>query len=401
MSDFDFPIVLTASGLQPQDPEALLAQLLNAAAIRSPGYTANLPGSLVEDISSTDVAAIALMDAAKVDTVNTLTPSGANEFLLLQLGQLWGVPFGQPTNTSVFIIASGTVGYVIPDGLLVGDGGNTFQVTKGGPIGGGGVSQPLQAVSILPGSFGVPANTVQRVQTSVPTTVNLAVNNPSAGTPGALAESWASYRTRVMQAGLAACVGSARYIKTLVRRALGVQKVSVQSTPTGLRIITVGGDAYEVAYAIFRAVADPGRLVGSHVTTARNINVSLIDPPNTFNILYVNSPQQTVTMTVTWNTTLSNFSGGGAFPGLVQAPLVAYINALDPGAPINIFAMEKIFETAVAALLPADFLTRLVFSVSINGTSTPVSSGTGIVVGDDEGYFFTSLDGSGITVLQG
>jgi hypothetical protein len=163
----------------------------------------------------------------------------------------------------------------------------------------------------------------------------------------------------------------------------------------------VGGDAYEVAYAIFRAVADPGRLVGSHVTTARNINVSLIDPPNTFNILYVNSPQQTVTMTVTWNTTLSNFSGGGAFPGLVQAPLVAYINALDPGAPINIFAMEKIFETAVAALLPADFLTRLVFSVSINGTSTPVSSGTGIVVGDDEGYFFTSLDGSGITVLQG
>lgn len=399
-NDFDFPVVLTTNGLQPQDPEALLAQLLNAASIRSPGLT-TLPAGLIEDISSTDVAAMALMDAAKVELVNSLTPNGANEFLLIALGQIYGVPFGQPTNTSVFLVFSGTVGYVIPDGLLVGDGSNTYQVTKGGPISGGGVSAALQAVSILPGSFGVPANTVNRISTSVPTTVNLSVNNPTVGTPGGLAESWSSYRTRVLQAGLTGCVGSARCIKTLIRRAAGVQKVSVQSSANGLRVITVGGDPYQVAYAIFQAVADPARLVGSHVTTTRNVNVSLIDPPNTYNILYVNSQQQTVTMSVTWNTTLPNFTGGGSFPGLVQAPIVAYINALDPGAPVNIFALEKIFETAVATVLPADFLTRLVFSVSINGTPTPVSTGTGIVVGDDESYFFTALDGSGIAVTQG
>ena len=58
----NLPTVVTKDGLQPQSPAAIRTALLAAVAAVRPGYTANLPGSLVEDISSTDVAAIALCD---------------------------------------------------------------------------------------------------------------------------------------------------------------------------------------------------------------------------------------------------------------------------------------------------------------------------------------------------
>jgi hypothetical protein len=399
--DFNFPIVISSTGLQPQDPADLLQQLLDKVAVTNPGYTPNLPGSLIEDISSTDVAAMALSDSAKVELINSLTPDGANQFLLLKLGSIYGVPYGQPSNTSVFIVGAGTVGYPIPDGLLVSDGSNTFQVARGATIAGGGVSPPMQAVALLGGSFGVPANTVTQIITSIPTTVNLTVNNPQVGTPGGSAESWSSYRSRVLQAGLSACVGSPRYIKTLVGRVPGVQKVSVISTISGPRVIVVGGDPYGIADALFRSYDNPNGFVGSGISSGRNIVVSLIDPPNIYNLVYVNSPQQSVTVAVTWNTILPNFASGGAFPNKVIPPLVAYINALQPGLPINIQKMNSIFVDAVSPFIDEEYLTRLVFSVSINGTPVAPGTGTFAVTGDSESYFFTDTSGSGISVIQG
>src|ERR1700676_3806380 len=92
---FNFPVIIGPQGLQPQQPTDLRAQLLAAVAATNPGYTANLPGGLIEDISSTDVAAIALIDQAKIEAVNSLTPLGANNFLLTQLGQIYGPVLGQ------------------------------------------------------------------------------------------------------------------------------------------------------------------------------------------------------------------------------------------------------------------------------------------------------------------
>lgn len=404
---FNFPVVISSTGLQPQDPVLIKQQLLAGAALNSPGYTAELPGIMVEDVASTDVAAISLIDQAKVETVNSFTPLAANEFTIGQLGVIYigEAQPGKPTNTSVPVVFYGTIGYVVPNGLLVSDGSNDYQVQGGGPILGSGQSATQIAIAVQPGAtFGVAANTVNQVRTSVPSSVNLTVNNPQAGTPGGTVETWAAFRVRVLQAGLAACVGSPRFIKTLIGAVPGVPGflISVQAVSGGLRVIVGGtGDPYLIAFAIFQCIENPASLQGSAVSSGRNITVSLIDPPNTFNIVYVNSPQQAVTIAVTWNTTLSSFAGGGAFQGLAQEPLVAYINAIPAGQPINILEMGKIFQDAVSSVLDPDFLTRLVFSVSINGTATAPGTGTQIVVGDPEGYFFTALNGSGITVTQG
>jgi hypothetical protein len=399
---FDFPIVINSTGLQPQAPSALQQQLLTTVASTNPGYTANLPASLIEDVSSTDVAAIALCDQAKVELVNSLTANGANEFLLIQLGQQAGIPLGVPTNTAVNVVFSGTVGYVIPNGFLVGDGSHTYQVQGGGVIGSGGSSSPITAIAIKSGSWSVPAGTVTTNLTSVPGTVTLSVTNPLAGTPGGPAETFESYRARVLQANLAASVGTSRYIKTLIGKVLGVASnlISVQQSGTNLRVV-VGGtpDVYQVAYAIFQSIDNPGILTGSAVSSSRNVTVSLNDYPDTYSIEYVSSPQQTVTLSVTWNTVLTNFTAGAAFPSLVQQPLVNYINSIPIGNPINVMEMNQVFQNAVSGLLDPSLLTRLVFTVFINGVSTPPASGTYAVSGDPESYFYALT--SGITVTQG
>jgi hypothetical protein len=399
---FDFPVVVTAAGMQPQDPQDLRDQILAAATANSPGLTANLPGTLVEDFLSTSVPAVALCDQGRVEAVNCLTPDAANEFTLGRLGTIY-IGEGQPgkvTNTSVLLVFTGTVGWVVPPGFLAGDGAHLFQVQSGGPIGGGGSTSPLSAIAIQPGSYGVPANTVTQLKSSAPPNITLSVNNPTAGTPGGTGETWSSFRARVMRAGLADCVGGPSLIKTLVGRVPGVQKVSVQAAVGGLRVIVKGGDVYEVAYAIYRAIDSPTSLVG-HVAGGTNVTVGLIDSPNTYNILSVAAATQTVTMAVTWNTNLANFTGGGAFPALVQPVLVNYINSIPIGAPINVLEMNELFQETVAAVLAKDFLTRLVFGVNINGTPTAPGTGTYAITGDAESDFFTAVDGSGVVVTQG
>lgn len=399
---FVFPVQIGPQGLVPQSPNSLLTQLIANATALSPGLTANLPGSMIEDISSTDVAAIALSDQAKVELVNSLTSLAANVFTLQQLGQMAGVYLGQPTNTSVNLIFTGTIGYVIANGFLVSDGTNSYAVQTGGVITNTGMSAAITAIAINPGTFAVPANTVTQLRTSVPLTITLTVTNPNPGNPGGTQETYFAYRTRVLQAGLAACVGGPRFIKTAIGVVLGAQAnlISVQPSAGGIRIV-VGGSAnsFDIAFAIFSSVGDIGVLLGSAINSGRNVTVSLLDYPDTYAVTYVGAVQQTVSVNVTWNTTLTNFTGGGAFPSLVQQPLVDYINALGVGQVINIFEMNEIFQDAVAAVLSPAYLTRLVFSVSINGTPTPPGTGTGAVSGDPEGYFFALA--SGVTVEQG
>jgi hypothetical protein len=468
------PTVMLSTGLQPQAPQDLRNQLVAATAAINPGYTANLPGSLVEDIASTDTNALVLIDAARVETVNSLTPYGANAFVLNQLGQIYGVQLGQPTNTSVYVVFTGTPGFVIAQGFVVSDGTYQYVVQDGGVVGAGGTSPALFCVATVAGSWAVATNTVTALVTSVPSTVTLSVTNQTAGTPGVAAQTEESYRAAVLQAGLATSNGMPATLRTLLGNVPGVQARLVsflQQTGGGWEIIVGGGDPYQVAYAIYSALFDVSTLVGStlaitgitqanpgvvttnlnhgyatgqvvHIngvvgmtavnggsftitvltqttfslgvnTTSygayvsggvvtpnlRNVVVSINDYPDTYNIPFVNPPQQSVTMTVTWNTTAINFVSQAAVAQLAAPALIAYVNALPVGTPINLFELQTTFQNAVASILPAQLITRMVFAVNINGISVPPASGTGIIAGDPESYFYAAP--TAITVTQG
>jgi len=391
LSGTTVPIVLTAAGMTPATPAALQQQLIANVVATNPGYTSNLPGTLIEDISSTCVGALLQIDSALVDTVNSLTPYGINEFLLTQLGNVYGLQQGVATNTSVYVVFTGSVGYVVPIGFLVSDGTYQYSVQDGGIIQSGGATTTLYCLATVAGTFAVPANTVTQLATSVPVPYTLAVTNPNPGTPGTgTAETYPAYRARLLEAGLGAALGMPDYVKRQIKAVPGVQAnlVSVaQQTFIGWRIIVGGGDPYAVAYAIYTAILDISTLVGSAVSSSRNITVTLNNPPNNYAILFVNPVVQSLQIQVTWNTIATNYVSNVAVAALAQPALIAYATSLTVGAPLNLFELQATFQLAVASVVPTALLTRMVFTVTINSTEVNPESGTGIIQGDLEGYY--------------
>jgi hypothetical protein len=479
----DIPIVITSSGLQPTPPATLRQLIEQAAELASPGYTGNLPGSLIEDILSTDVGAVAVCDAAKVETVNSLTPLGANAFLLSQLGQIYlgsGSAPATPTNTSVSVVFqvvdnnnNPLAGQVIAVGFTVSDGVYQYVVQDGGVTNSDGFSQPLFCLASTPGTWTIPTNTVSQIVTSVPSSIFMSCTNPLAGVPGAAAETEEMYRARVLQAGLATAQGMPTMLKTMLSEVPGVQArlVSVLQKTGDWEIIVGGGDPYEVADAIFRALFDISTLVGSTLSVVsisqaanavvvtdlnhgysngqlavmsgiqgmvplngieftvtvinqtsfsiaintegypayigggvvspnlRNVSVNINDYPDVYAIPFVDPPQQTVAIAVTWNTSSPNFVSSAAVAQLSSPALVNYVNSVKVGAPINLFELQTTFQVSIASILDPSLLTRMEFAVSINGIGVEPVSGTGVIAGDPESYFLTSS--ASISVVQG
>jgi hypothetical protein len=254
---------MSATGLVAQSPTALNAQLIAQATALVPSLTTNLPGSLIEDISSTDTGALIVMDQARQDVISSITPLGANPFLLYQLGQIYGVTPGQSTNANCNIIISTSPplpGFVIPQGFVVSDGTNQYTLPDGGVTATGGSTQPLLAVATNSNTFPIPAGSVNQIITSIPTsitaTTTVTVSNPLIGNPAAPAETISQYRGEVLQAGLVASTGTIPFLKTLISAVPGVNPNLIAAPVAGgvtQIIVGGGGDQFLIAGAIFQS----------------------------------------------------------------------------------------------------------------------------------------------------
>lgn len=472
-----FPTIIGASGLQPQLPANLRAQLVAIAVAESPGLTDNLPSSMIEDIASTDVAALSLTDSFRVELVNSLTPFAANAFLLAQLGEVYGVPQQTAdTTTSVFVVFSGSssqAGFVLSQGFAVSDGTFQYTLQDGGVIESSGSSAPLFALATTLGSWVVPANTVTQLATGLPPNIVLSVTNPLSGTPGTSAPTEEAYRAQVLQAGQAISTGMLTSLRTALELVSGVQTrlISIVQQPNGFTVIVGGGDPFAIANAIFQedfwipglvgstiAVtgitrANPGvvttdlnhgyvtgqvfeiegivgmtELNGVPLTATvidvktlsigvdttgfaayisggvvtpnfRNQTPQIVDFPNTYTIPFVVPPQQTVTMTVTWNTSSPTAVSSQAVSQLAAPALVAYVNSIYAGQPMNLLDMADAFRGSISSLIAPSLITRLVFAVSIDDVGTAPETGEQIIAGDPMSFLFATT--AGVSINQG
>ena len=211
-----------------------------------------------------------MCDQARCETLNSISPYGANLALLIALGNALGIPQGLSANGSVNVVfstSSPTAGYVIPVGFVVSDGTNYYTIQDGGITETSGSTQPLTAIAQNSGTFAIPANTVNQITTSVPSGLGftLSVNNPLAGTPATGVEAPDTYRSRVLQATQVACQGTPAMLKTLLGAIPGVvpQQIAVRSVSGGWEVICGGGDAYAIAGAIYQAAPNLSEIVGS------------------------------------------------------------------------------------------------------------------------------------------
>lgn len=327
------PLVMTSAGPVPTPPATLNAALIAGVAATNPGYTI-LPADLIEDLSSTATMALVAIDQARIDAVNSVTPLGANPFVLAQLGQQYGVPQGQDANGSVFVAFTGPAGYVFSPGFTVGDGTNQYTLTNGGVIQTSGSTGNLAAVAVSGGTFAIPANTVTQIITSIPSPYasEISVTNPEAGIPASEAQSIPSYQAQVIGAGIVASTGTPAFLKNLLYAITGVQPqlVSILPVTGGWEIVCGGGDPYGVGNAILSAVGDISRIKGSqlaitamtaanpvvittnlsHGYVAGNIFAVTGASPAGYNVTYT-----VASVTPTTITTTTNGSAFGAYTG--------------------------------------------------------------------------------------
>ena len=392
------PLIMTEAGPQPTPPATLRAAIAQGVAAQVPGYEANLPGTLIEDLLSTAMGAVTTLDQGRCDAISNAIPIAAAPFFLYLLGAQFGIAQGVGSNTSVDVVFSGPVGFVIPSGTLITDGTYQYQTQHGVVIGSNGQSAVVTALATQSGIWTPLAGTVTALVTQF-SGYSITVTNPEQGTPGTGPQSVQSYRGQVVQRYQMPAQSLDTYLTGLLQSIPGVNPlwVKVRQVPTGWEVICGGGDNYAVAYAILQAVVDLSTLVGSS-TTSRNITVSIINAPNTLNIIYVNPPAQTVTGSVTWNTNLPNFAQAAQVNQLGQQAIAAYLNGIQVGDPINLNVASQAFISAVSGTLAPANVSALNFALQINGTDVSPEAGTEIILSDPESYF--SAAANAVTVAQ-
>lgn len=396
--------VITSAGAVPSTPAELNAELVAGATALAPGLTTTLPGSLIEDLSSTGTGALVVQDQAAVDLINSVSPLTANEFILYQLGEVYGVRRGIGSNTSVYVVFSGTPGFVINAGFVVSDGTHQYVtqdpaiISGPGPI---GQSAATFCLAVDPGSWAIPAISVTELVTSVPSTIVLSCSNPATGIPGSDQQSLASYQAQVIQAGLAVATGTPKFVKAAIQNVAGVQArlISMRQAGGGWQLIVGGGDPYQVAGAIFQSMFNIQDLQPA-ATHGATQNIAINDFPDTYEIVFVVPEQQTVGMTITWNTVATaNFVSNAIVIALVQPAMVAYINSITVGEPISLLKLQDVFIAAVSGSIPESEISKLQFIVTIDSIVVAPPTGGVLIAGDPESFFFAET--SGISIVQG
>ncbi|WES88769.1 ubiquitin-activating E1 FCCH domain-containing protein [Dickeya fangzhongdai] len=277
----DLSVSYDATGPVPQTPESLRAQLVSQAVALSPGLTTELPGSLIEDIVSTDVGALLICDQIRVDLINSVGPLKANQYLLNLLAQQSGIsPQKTAGLTTAAVVFSGPAGFAVPQGFLVSDGTNTYSLADATIIPASGVSSAATCEATTTGSWAVPAGTVNQIITSLPSDITITCTNPVAGTPGGAAETLYEFRERVWQAQMSTVQGYPGFIRQKLTDLDNVQArlVSVVQDFSNWVIMCGGGDIYEMAGAIYKSAGDISRLTGCtlNVTGITNANPGVV-----------------------------------------------------------------------------------------------------------------------------
>ena len=144
-----------------------------------------------------------------------------------------------------------------------------------------------------------------------------------------------------------------------------------------------------------------GAYTGGGVVTpnTRNISVNINSYPDTYTVPFVNPPAQNVYIQLSWNSISPNYVSATSVAQLGNAAILAYINSIPVGAPINLFALQTDFIESVLGLFNGNpaLISYLDFTVTINGYEATPAVGTSLIYGDPESYFTVTSNNIVIT----
>jgi Baseplate J-like protein len=400
MLDF---LSLSASGWIIETVETIRTNLQNAVVARNPNIRTTTPGGLFSGWLDTSVAPVRENQQSCAELVNSISPQFQNEILLNQWGSLFGLVRGDATRRSVYVTFYGATGFYINKDLLVStaDDKYKFKVIEGGVIANSG-NVTLWCVSVSDEDYNVPmpANSVTKIQTSIPTDYGVTCTNLSEGFLGTEQETLEDYRARCMLSQLRTGTSCVDYAKELIAIANNNQQrlISIQPTDTGYKIVCGGGDLMAMAGAIFKSgISTP--LLEHGIHAGRNQTQQVISHPNLIPVKFVLPVALTVSLTLTWNTQSVTLIPDSTVAGTTSQLIANYLNGLVVGQKINLLEIKRVFQDAFDSISDSRFLSKLAISLSINGITQTPDVGTELITIDTEGYPVCAV--SSVSVVRG
>lgn len=165
---------------------------------------------------------------------------------------------------------------------------------------------------------------------------------------------------------------------------------------TNLTITVIDANSFSIGIDTTAA----GTWTGGGVITPnlRNNTVAINDWPDTYSVPFVQPLQQLITINFEWATQNLNYLSDQTLLALVQEPVIAYVNGIYAGQPLNIGKLKDVFYQAINSTIDMTLITTLNVSVTVNGVLTPVDAGTDIISGDRFSYWY--IQSSGVSVSE-
>src|SRR5579859_1483506 len=368
-------------------PLVTLAPTIDTTGISKPSYSdilssfiASLQSIFGSDVLLTPdtqeyqflaVQALAISDTGDliIDVYNMLKPSFAQGAGLSALVKLNGLQRQIPTNSTVVVTITGTVGTVINGGQVQDTLGNLWNLPAIVVIPSGG-SISVTATAVVVGAIAAAAGTVTIIAT--PTIGWQTVTNAAAATPGAAVETDAALRIRQGLSTGAPAQTPLQAIAAAIANIPGVTRSLVYENSTSatdsngvpshsIAVIVQGGVAATIA-ATIEAKKSPGTGTAGTTTIVVNDPGGLAVPINFYVLattaIYVN-------ITIKAGTNYVNTTG----TALINA-LVAAVNALAIGATVFYN-----FLMGVASLADTLGVTFHVSSMTVRTAPSPTGTG--------------------------
>lgn len=154
------------------------------------------------------------------------------------------------------------------------------------------------------------------------------------------------------------------------------------------------------SFSIGKNTTSSGSWTGGGVVSPnlRNSTVSINDWPDTYSVPLVQPFQQLITINFEWATQNVNYLSDQTLLALIQNPVIAYVNGIYAGQPLNTGKLKDVFYQAINSTVDMSLITTLNVSVTVNGVLTPVDTGTDIISGDKFSYWY--IQPAGVSVSE-
>lgn len=367
------------TGVIKDSPTVIRERLLNKAIEEVEGFT-NLPSGIQNNLIDESVIIENEIQDMLSNVMNSISPSYANDFIVRELGEAFGLKIKDQALPNTTITFYGLAGVIIPEGLEVGnaDGSKKFITTKSDIINTTGqVSIYCEGADYY--YTPTPANTLNILLNQVLNVTSCTnLNDAVETTP---AETISEFRSRFQTRALANRSGTVATLDNALREIEGTvdrlctykasQIVEKGVSKAILEIIVGGGDDYSVALAIFNSILYPDILVsnpsGDETNRTINVNVAFnsVDFPITYTRPKIN--QLSINISITVQSGFINIPSE-AFTLLLRPYYENYINNLKIGyAPTGYSFDDLIYQCFRDNSYSRDIITGINYTLTING----------------------------------